>query len=343
MNSSSGSIEQDFYQQGLRLVPIKATIGFLAVLLNGVVLFVFVRLKRTFSNLLFISLSLSDLLIGLVFMPLYIANTTLYYWPFGDTADLVSLATCLLYLVIEVGQWLPSVLTVLVLAAHRCQQLYSPTRASETVTRTKVLILVSVWTLPYLVNATRFIVFYNQGYVNVSICMAQIPIVQFVVYSALASILPVLASLFFNLANVVGLIRKGLKSKGRRSAGHRPVLTTAVLLNDEAAGSSRTVVNKVLRKQSSRKLRKDIKASICIGVIILSNLVTQYPFAFLWPIETLCDWCVPASYFDISFYMLLASPVVNPLLLFFFHELFQMRLLVVLRYCYHLLVKRNRV
>ena len=127
MSESNITADEAFYQQGLRVLPFKASTSFLTVLLNCVVLVIFIKLKRTFSNLLFISLSLSDLIIGLVFMPLYIVNTTFYYWPFGNAASLGAVISCLAFLVIEISQWLPSALTVLVLAMHRFQQLYWPT------------------------------------------------------------------------------------------------------------------------------------------------------------------------------------------------------------------------
>ena len=337
--NSTINFEEIVYQNGLKILPLKLSITLLNVLLNTIAVLVFSKLKRTFSNLLFISLSLSDLIIGIFFMPLHIVNTIFYYWPFGNADSLGAIISCLALFVIETSQWLPSVLTVLILAVHRFRQLYWPTSVNETVTRPKKLLLVSVWVVPYLVNITRYTVYYFQGFLDISICMASIPTLQFVIYTGLASIAPVLASLIINLANVFGLVRKSLKLK-RSQAGstHRSVGD----LNHEWSFHPHTRVTtnafqgatqQVLRDQSSRRQRRHVKASLCIGSIILNNLINQYPFGFLWPIEILCGWCVPGVFFDTAFLMLLVSPIVNPLLLFVFHDLFQKKLLDILRTC----------
>ncbi|XP_038051674.1 muscarinic acetylcholine receptor M3-like [Patiria miniata] len=206
----------------------------ITVLGNLVVLGAFCtdRRLRTYTNYYIVGLSVSDLVAGLITMPLYTVYWVLGRWPFGP-------AVCDTYLYLNHVFIHISVLGILVLAADRYQAVYHPFKHLRRRTLRHATFMISIsyvipfliwlpWCLlwPYIVGARR---------IRPGFCYPQY--VESLVFSILAPIcffwipVPITSVLYLRIYRVI-----------RKSKQQRPVrmtnLGTSCSTQDPASGYS---------------------------------------------------------------------------------------------------------
>ena len=122
--------------------PLKLTQAILITLFNGVVLIAFIRLnKYTFSNMLFINLCVSDIILGCLDLPLSLVGLLVPQWPLGDVV-------CVIYQIVANSQFSVSGFLLLVTSLHRFLQFIKPYDSQEKVTKRRLAIFACCWLLP---------------------------------------------------------------------------------------------------------------------------------------------------------------------------------------------------
>ena len=125
---------------------IMGLIALIAIVANLILLYIlFVRIKvKLYSNMLFSSLALSDLLIGLCVIPFEII-VTLTVKSFNNIAWLRSFLIWSGY-----SQTSVSLFVLVFLTLHRLHLIIRPLKTSERLSRPRLAILVGIWLSVYL-------------------------------------------------------------------------------------------------------------------------------------------------------------------------------------------------
>jgi hypothetical protein len=94
---------------------------------------------------------------------------------------------------------------------------------------------------------------------------------------------------------------------------------------DSMKVTSSKASSKVSPSDFSTKLRikrisKDMRASICISMVIANLIVTQLFNLTVWPINYFCPACVSSQVLQISYWMNYTFSAFNPIILMIFHE-----------------------
>ena len=208
-NSTSTKITIDlngFYWRGMQYYPFKATACFLIVSLNLIVFATFASMRRkTFSNVLFISIGLSNMLIGFTYLPYNMTINVLYYWPLGDFA-------CILFQIMSMAQWLPSAYSILLLSIHRFMFLTWQSSTDEKMNKKKLALVIMCWLVPYLINTLRYILLIVNRQVDTLTCSPAINPLNTGIYMLVCVILPNCVSLLANVLIIYRLTLKRAKS-----------------------------------------------------------------------------------------------------------------------------------
>ena len=293
---------------GIQEAPLKIAQTAVGTVLNTLALIVLIYMgnKRTYSHCLFISLTISDLVISSVYSALSIYAYGYYKWPFGDAA-------CLFNSILSITQYVVSNSTLVMMSLHRSLLLSRPLTYNETLNWLKCILLVSCWLLPYAL-ITGLVLWYNSiGRIIYYSCSIVYHLEFVWAYISAFIFLPGIVSVVTNLISIVSLVMK-LRRKKRLACLSGPTTMTN-------ANNSSTVVPK---PSAGRKLMSnEMKAVICILLIVCNVSFTQYPFMSIWPTITACPDCISLTNIFITLRVVFFFPIVNPIILFVFNGSFQ--------------------
>jgi hypothetical protein len=115
---------------------------------NGLVLFIFLRIKTTYSNVLFASIALTDVIVTVCLIPFTIVSTINEQWPLAIMSSekgnrLIHDITC----VIDLFTGTINVIFVLLISIFRYLQMKAPFSTKETMTMRRYLYLSMIWLL----------------------------------------------------------------------------------------------------------------------------------------------------------------------------------------------------
>ena len=130
----------------------------LTACLNGYLILifgVFVK-KKSFSNLIFLSIAVSDFIIGTLSMTTQLLIDIVEEWPFDKISCLVSI-----YMQYAIPD--TTIFALLILTAHRYIQLKSPVQVNETLTKLNLLKLLSPWLIATTFWVTSLACLVNNG------------------------------------------------------------------------------------------------------------------------------------------------------------------------------------
>lgn len=290
----------------------KLAIPFSIIVLNCYTLVAFCCIKKKkFSTYLFISLSLSDLMIGLTSSLPFTIVTSLQLknaWSFSNTM-------CYLYLGFKHLNIMITNDTILMLAYHRYNQMRKPFGRFEKVACGRLLLYLSPW-------------FYRPVYVTLCILM----LLSFngirlydcsYTFSPLHSILsivlievPILSlGIVLNIMTICKLIkrRRAIILKMRNNSRSR--------INESLETSSFVINNNNqtnLFSRIKRSFRRDLKAILCISLMILNIIATilttiiAYELVYVFGHNT--------SSADSAFVIATLNPLFNAIIILIFNS-----------------------
>ena len=324
------------------------------VLANVFVIYGFSSMKKKpYSNCLFLSIAISDLINGLTQSPFSTMTRVYVKWPFGEYACYAGVA------ISGVG-YLVSNYMLLILAYHRFSLITRPFRYNEKCSRKRELVLVLVWNGSFAYKIITALVHISLGRVDLDKCMIKYDGVYLLVQNFLMNITPTTAAVVINLLNICVLLKKGRSSSLRRNdksvvrlvvrriksepAAVSELDTTDVnrasqsmdkATNTDRFGSQTPSSNDLPRsaRLARNRLNKNKKAVVCISLLILNSILTEYFFLFAYPYVYFCS--CRSHLLKYSVMLLRLFPLINPVLVFLFHDSFRLTI------CQKLMVKKR--
>ena len=306
-------------------IGVRAAQAFVISLSNAFILLVFYRIKKvTFSNLLFISLSISDLIAGFLALPLAIVSTKFEIWPLGDFM-------CVVYQILKFAQMRVSNQTVVVLSIHRFFQLFKPFQAEERLDWKKKTAMASCWIFPFTVVVIMITCLYYTNNFKLNGCLLTTPPVFLGAYLILIDVIPSLIAVLVNIYNIYGLYTKfyGSAHSNQISTLKSKFVKAGSAKNESnsPSGSHSTHTAQLSKKHdttlSNLKTKRDLKAAICILVIILNVIVSEYPLFVTGIVYSFIPTKYYMNIFLTAIKVIYIFPLLNPIILFVFNPNFQ--------------------
>ena len=233
------------------------------LLLNAYAVLIFARIRRkSLSICLFLSITAADALIGLCSM---LADISIR-WLAAEHA-------CLLFALLKYLNLIVAQDTLLLLAMHRYRQLNKPYRLAERITLKRLVLALSPWIYrPLYCLAIGLLLWHNRS------LFTCIVIVELAVG---------LAPLPVNLLNIYGLLRRrarallklnrsSMSNSASESSSMTIERTSTLNAMSYQSGSKFNDTDMAIFKVQSRSkysIRKDLRATLCISVMILVSLV----------------------------------------------------------------------
>jgi hypothetical protein len=318
-----------------------------------------VKKQVKFSDLMFVSLSVSDLFVGAFSLSMEMFFTIWPdYWVLGRVP-------CVIFVIIVYAQYTCSFMALLLLSSHRLMQLAFPLRTNERLTALKMTLIALTWLLPYTYYTALFVVLIALRRYNFTYCLPRLSHAIVLSTSISLNIVPIVLMILLNacaFAFILKIKRKRAtlnssraynmtKSKSRPTAAADAMsmqemsqtnnnkraehtFNNSTLYDEDASQSvtanGRSVVvgggggggggGKQLRMRAfKRRISKDLRASVCICAIILNLITTQSIYIVTWPLNYYCR-CVAELLFSLGYWLNYSFSAVNPLVLLIFHE-----------------------
>ena len=311
-------------------------VAILTILINSLAVFIFSRLKhKTYTNILYLTIAVSDLLSGLVQVPIILLSQLNSDWNYGNIV-------CYVKLSVAGTTFCISIYMLLVLAIERCVQIIKPSKISDKVSARKVFVIILVWVVGISLKLFRFIGHYLTHNIDTSVCRITLSFTYVLVDSVATELVPTTLTVLVNLANI-GLIF-GKRKRVFPATVHFSTENTVISIHRrhscrQLSGTHAAPANPQPPPEANRarkervqksKFDKQKRAVICIGALIANTILTNYFFLIAYPLFYL-KISATESAFNSSFYVLVLFPLFNPILILMFHDSFRIELITKLK------------
>jgi hypothetical protein len=300
MNLSNASNKTESFLTSLDyiLVSVKIIVVLISTLLNTLLMYMYIfRFKqKKISDYLFLSIIITDLIIGLLAMGTQTLIDFTENWPLDKI-------TCVFFVFIQYA--VPDVTgyALLSLSFHRFMLIVFPFKCKESLNNTLNIILLSspwIFTLTVWMICITILILHNQF--NFTKCDLS-PSTDFIIYKELfINILTIFLILILNFY-LIHLLNMKKKKFVNNRLKYR-------IENHKNANKSKTTIN------------KDKKAIKCVIALILSVLFTQINYIITWPINSSsilsADWF--DIYYQISMWLSYCTSLTDPIIQLIFNE-----------------------
>lgn len=306
------------------LLPFKIALGVINIIFNGyiIVLVLVIVKNKSYSNMLFLSGALADLMIGILSIPFLTLTTSVGFWPLGKSA-------CIFWVINDFSIGSISIYTLLIMAVHRYFQIKFPLNESEKMTTRKYGVILAQWILVYLFWAISVIIITQVDFIPEN-CYFTYTFPYVIVADLVGYGLPVLGVFVVNSMVFYELLKRTKANKRREpkvlftsdkftiTRGTMSVLNSSMNLD-----STRSQSNSTTRQSKDLNNRREFKALVCLYVIAGILILLFAIFCITWPLKALCSECVSDLILELGYWLSYIYSSLNPILLLIFHEKFK--------------------
>ena len=303
---------------------------------NLFLLYLFVRYikDKSFSNMLFLSLIISDLIVGVLALPLDIVDMIQH------SVYVNSVFLSLFGYIVVNAQSSVSIYILLVLTAHRLNLIKRPLKANEKLTKTKKAILIGIWAMIYFAWTCNIMLSYAAGYYEASSAtfVAEAPWVSLfmVILSYLMPaflMVPLTALVIISLQAKIK--RTNLATMSSSSITDRSTTNIKFITNmddatsvqvsnrtsDRSASSYSKSHNHIRVNPHARQIR-EVRAIICLLAIGASVFFSQIFYIIM---TTLDDYGLVSNpiWLRLATWLSYLNSIFNPMILVIFHDSFR--------------------
>ena len=257
--------------------------GFLNIILI-VLLSLCLAKRKTFSNIIFLLITICDLTVGLIIIPGDVVLTyTNYYWTNGRII-------CVFYKMIDFANCNLSLMLILTITIHRYLQLMKPLKQTEEMNRWRWLVILLLFVFNYVTWFTIWYVYLNEEK-NKNICYLRSSDIFISVLNFVTAGSPFCLIILINVLIIRAFGQKKTKAKHLSSGKNKKKFTR----KDDVA--------------IYRVIAMSVNIMVCWGLYIT-----------IWSTYKICRKCVPGVLNTFSFLMYCAIAAINPLIIFFFNR-----------------------
>ncbi|RNA17429.1 histamine H3 receptor-like, partial [Brachionus plicatilis] len=311
-NISECKTQKDY--KTIVLITAKVILAILNIFFNGSIIYIILfRLKRkTYSNFLFLSGTLSDFMIGLMSVPFMTIFTTFGFWPLGE-------ATCIFWVINDFSIGTVSIYSLLLMSIHRFRQLKWPLVVNENMTRDKYFILIGKWILIYAFWGLSVVLITRQNFESRN-CYFTYTFTYVLVADSVGYFLPVLSVFVMNTL-VYWELRKKFIKKAEKLGTATKKSTIRVFTDISLQNQSQNITNSKSSDKKDEKskfqakqdrINKEKKAIMCIWSISIFLSVLFSVFCVTWPLKAFCNECVSDLILEIGYWMSYIYSSFNP-------------------------------
>ncbi|CAF0811817.1 unnamed protein product [Rotaria sp. Silwood1] len=358
------------------LTFLMSTMAFLTVSGNSLVIIAFIcePTIRTYSNYFILNLSIADLLIGLICIPLYAHKIILGEWYLGYIL-------CKLWLVFDYVVGSASTLCIVVISYDRYQMVSKGLNyISKTTIRRALKFVLGTWIIAILNYAPAILLwdwlsssepFQNRTcdppFANNFPYLVTTAFVEFFVPFFSLTTLNLLVYLNIRQRSH-GLIRTKNNQNNHNTTNFKSIISSQATKSNDAysengyhektkpddeqelkqLNSSNTqplpVSTTYAKSSSSLALARDRKAAKKLFILVFAFVICWCPYTFLTLIRSLCkqpDKCISVLIYEITFWLLWLNSTINPFLYSFLHVKFRKAFYRIL--CFYNLRHRRRL
>ena len=291
----------------------------LTACLNSYLIYIFgfVLKKKTFSNLIFLSIALSDFIVGTLSMTSQLVLDYVIHWPLDRVSCLISI-----YMTYAMPD--TTIMALLILTFHRYMLLKYPFRVNENLTKVNLFKLFCPWVVAtgFWIVSLCFMV--NCGQWSMEKCDIT-PSVNFkLVKVTLFGYIPLVLMILINFIIIVGLKQKTKRFLVKRKAirrklivdkeGKRQIQENGLIQNNNSNNGTKISSIQLKNLQHLKLMRKDRRAAICIFALTMSIFFTQIVYLISWPLYQ------HLYIYRVGVWLSYLTSLTNPLFLYIFHE-----------------------
>jgi hypothetical protein len=334
------------------LLPIKIFSIIATVFLNLVIILVIgvIIKKKTYTNCLFLSRAVADLLVGCISFSSMTIFTTKGFWPLGYLA-------CIFWVINGYSCCNISLCNLVLVTVQRLRQIVTPTKTNEVMTKMRIAISLSIWLVSYGSWAISVLLITKEDFIPencyFTFTFAYVLSADIFAYIMPITVLVVLNVLTFralhNKANKFGkkdktFMNNQVHSLTVSNKTKRARISTSIERNEESIRgnfslslNTTAIANTSLKNSSTRhnsrcisvaqnsksQISKEKKALICIAVILATTILCWCIFMVAWPVSAYCPTCVNAVLYEVGYWTAYFNSTFNPIILLIFHQKFR--------------------
>ena len=267
--------------------------------------------KRTFSNMIMVSLACCDLVVGFICLP-----ATIYSDQAGPIRNPILGATVSLSEYVQ-----PSIgfLILILITYHRLLQLMRPRRATEKLSKLRIAALIGSWIFFYVFWILIYVISiltqsYDHQAQDIKLAAGITLLIDILFY-----ILPILSNITMIIMTIVILKRRNQSSVMKSGKVRQPPHPVSAHL-EHSSGSgilSRISIPKRIR-DARLDISKDAKAVLFLITIIGVLIISQVVFMVTWPM-TAFGIQVDQDLINFGEWISYSNSLLNPFILFIFN------------------------
>jgi hypothetical protein len=333
---------------GVILLSIKIFIIFATIFLNLIIVFIviFMTKKKTYTNILFMSMALADFMVGLVSLTSMTIFTWNGYWPLGYSA-------CVFWIINDFSCCVISLLDMVLICLHRLRQIVQPLKTDENLTKFRCFLILFIWFLSYVPWTISALIITHKNFVIES-CYYMYSFVYVLLADLGAFILPIVVLVILNILTFVALMHKAKRFPSKKNKNtvqpkikmsRNGSLTGVTNIPDSTVnrtiGESNAMTTNTNTSSSGQtfQISKEKKAFLCILVVTVTLILCWCIFFTTWPMLAYCDTCVNLLLYEIGYWTAYFHSTLNPIILLVFHQNFRHQFLRIFRCLFNL--KKN--
>ena len=317
------------------VLPFKILLSVVTTLLNLVIMIViiFIIKRKTYSNMIFLSMATADFIVGIVSLPFMIIYSTFGYWPLGY-------AFCVAWCINDWTSGTVTLYSMLMISAHRYFQIKAPLKTNEDLTKWRCIRIIALWPLALCCWLTSILSITLTNDFDPASCYFTYTFAFVLSSDLFVFIIPVCLIVAFNI-----LIYFSLKSRPKPvptvqvahiSPLHLvPRMNTPMSFVKKTGAGQESQVNSTsnhLRSSVSvrtpstpnqNRHKHDRNAFKCLICILVNLVINWCIFIVAWPITAICPGCVNSTAYEIGYWTTYIYSAINAIILFAFHESFR--------------------
>jgi hypothetical protein len=303
------------------LLPFKITLIISTVTFNLLIIYIikFLIKKKTYSNTIFLSKSIADVIVGASSISFMTVFSSYGYWPLGHYL-------CVFWLVQDYSVCSVSIFNLLLITWHRYQQLKNPFDITEDLTLFRWIKLILAWLCPFIFWSSSIIPIKMKN-LKENECNSSFIFIYVLFADLFLYIIPIFILLYLNLLTYVELLKKRRRVSKKFITVNVAILRVLMSANLNNENSTSNSVNdncddvqEIRGIRGGKRLNRDIKAVICLVAVSILFFSTWIIFLITWPLKASECNCVSDLVYEIGYWCAYCSSTIYPLLLIIFHD-----------------------
>lgn len=301
-NSNNGinSTNHDISVLAITILPFKILIIILTVFLNLIIILssTIIKKEKTFSTYIFLSITISDLLVGCFSMSFMTIFTYFAYWPLGYIM-------CAFWIIVDYSTSTVNLISIFILTFQRYLLIKYPLTVTDKINNIKIFLIFIPWLLGFFYwIISVLIITYNDSFDYIN-CYFTYTFLFVVTSDIIAFFLPIILISIFSVLTIYELyVNKKKKNKS--------TITIS---------SSKVPANlKIPESKQKFILEKEEKAILCIIILTLNIILLWIIFLISWPLYAFCSYCVDAIVMEIGYWLAYFASTTNPIIIIIFNQ-----------------------